>query len=87
MRQVEQVAVAYKCTDTLLDVTYVNAGPVSLVVFAFDGQPVVGANVLSASGARYAGAQYIWWNNGRDASLYDLTKGENAAPILECSEV
>lgn len=84
--QVERLAVTYDCSTTTLDVEYINADPISLVVFAYDGKPLLGSNLLSASGARYAGGQFIWWSKGRNASLYDLTKGEDAAPILECSE-
>ena len=70
-----------------LEVDYINAGPVSLAVFVRNGELVVASNVLSGSGARYAGGKYIWWTKGADGSLYDLTQGEDADPVLECSEV
>ena len=41
-------------------------------------------NVLSASGARYAGRQYTWWTKGNSADFYDLTKGEDARPEFSC---
>jgi len=82
---VERVNATYDCSGETLDVEYINAGPVSLAVFAYDGEPVVAANVLSASGARYAGRQYIWWSKGADGSLYDLMQGEDAEPVLQCT--
>ena len=42
--------------------------------------------MISASGARYAAANYVWWTRGPDAELYDLTLGEDSAPILTCAE-
>ena len=84
--KVERLAVTYDCATTTLDVEYINADRISLVVFAYDGKPILASNVLSASGARYASGQYIWWSKGSNASLYDLTQGEDAAPILSCSE-
>jgi len=82
----ERIQVTYDCADKSMDVEYVNAGSVSLASFVVEGEPVVAAIVLSASGARYAGLQYIWWTKGDNASLYDLMQGEDAAPILECTE-
>lgn len=83
---VEHQTVRYDCAGQTLAVEYINAGPVSLAVFAYDGEPVVATNVLSASGARYAGNRFIWWTKGAEGSLYDLTRGEDAAPILQCAE-
>ena len=79
---------SYRCdeTDTRLDVTYINAGSVSLALLSIKDQFVVAANVLSGSGAKYAGAQYIWWTKGETANLYDLMGGEDAAPV-DCAEV
>lgn len=82
----ERIQATYDCAGQELAVDYVNAGPVSLASFSYEGEPVVAAIVLSASGARYAGRQYIWWTKGSEASLYDLTQGEDAAPILQCTE-
>ena len=83
----ERIQVTYDCAGQSLDVEYTNAGPIALATFIYEGEPLVVANVLSASGARYAGGQYIWWTKGNDASLYDLMQGEDAAPILECTGV
>lgn len=79
--------VSYTC-DTLkvLTATYINAPPTSLATVAFKDEFVVMANVLAASGARYAGDRFIWWTKGNTGSLYDLTKGENAPPIATCTQ-
>lgn len=51
-------------------VEYINGGGNSLAVLPISGQPLIFANVRSASGARYAAREYIWWEAaGRDVSL------------------
>ncbi|PXW61764.1 META domain-containing protein [Chelatococcus asaccharovorans] len=82
---VRTVKVDYACGDRIVDATYFNAGEVSLVSLSWTGEFVVAANVLAASGAKYAGGRYIWWTKGKTADLYDLTKGENAEP-LACTQ-
>ncbi len=83
---VDRLTASYDCSGATLDVEYINAGSVSLAVFEYDAEPVVAANVLSASGARYAAGHLIWWTKGAQASLYDLTQGEDASPVLQCAE-
>jgi membrane-bound inhibitor of C-type lysozyme len=77
----ESRSFAYDCGGERIAATYVNAGANALAVLEIDGATVVFANVLSGSGARYAGQRYIWWTKGDEADLYDLTKGENAPPL------
>ena len=72
----ERFRVEYGCGDLSVAAEYVNAGPVSLVVLRFREDVVVAANVMAASGAKYAGGQYVWWTKGDEATLYDLMKGE-----------
>jgi len=79
--KVETISAAYSCPSGRMDVTYHNAEGVSLAVFEVGGETVVASNVLSASGARYAGGQYVWWTKGAEGDLYDLTKGEDAPPV------
>ena len=51
-------------------VEYINGGGNSLAVLPISGKPLIFANVLSGSGARYAAQQYIWWEAaGRSVSL------------------
>ena len=80
-REVHTVKAAYACGEKRVTAEYINAGSTSLVLLNFDGLFVVASNVLSGSGARYAGRQYIWWTKGDHADLYDMTKGEDAPPI------
>lgn len=70
-------------------VTYVNAAPnfLAVVPIADEPEPMVFAAVVSASGVRYASGKWVWWTKGVDASLYDATLGEDAAPVLTCSEL
>ncbi len=78
-------SVAYSCTGGVtLPVSYVNADPNFLAIVPVDGKSIVFASVISGSGARYAAGRYEWWSKGDEASLRDLTKDENAKPILEC---
>ncbi|MBB3772356.1 membrane-bound inhibitor of C-type lysozyme [Angulomicrobium tetraedrale] len=79
--------VGYTC-DKVKNVaaTYINAPPTALATIAFDHEFVVMANVLAGSGAKYAGDRFVWWTKGNSASLYDLTKGENAPPIATCTQ-
>ncbi|WP_246564277.1 MliC family protein [Ancylobacter sonchi] len=78
----QTIHAAYRCADGgRLKVSYYNAPPVALASLTVGGEFVVLANVLSGSGARYAGGRFIWWSKGNNGDLYDLTKGENAPPL------
>lgn len=80
----------YQCEgmEAPLVVEYLNADPTYLAFLTLDGEKHIFVNVLSASGARYASGQWVWWTKGSEASLYDLTKGEDAPPVscLEATE-
>lgn len=71
----------------MVEARYFNAPPVALASLSFKNEFVVAANVLAASGARYAGGKYVWWTKGDTADLYDLTSGEGAPPVASCSSV
>ena len=84
---VERKQVRYDCDGAeSFDVEYINAAPNFLAMVPVDGQTYLMTSVIAASGARYAAANYVWWTKGSDADLYDVTQGEDAAPILHCSE-
>lgn len=83
--QVDSDEVRYDCGDRALTVTYINADAVSLAVMQIDDRMVVASNVISGSGARYAGAHYVWWTKGDAADLYDLTQGEDE-PVATCRQ-
>lgn len=85
----ERREILYDCSEgEPFDVTYINAAPnfLALVPIADEPELHVFTSVISASGARYASGQWIWWTKGVDASLYDLTLGEDAEPVLTCTE-
>jgi len=55
----------------VFQVEYLNGNGNSLAVLPIKGHSLIFANVMSASGARYAAAQYIWWDAGdRGIHLY-----------------
>jgi membrane-bound inhibitor of C-type lysozyme len=86
----EQRVIAYDCaTEAPLVVTYINAAPnfLALVPVADEPESMVFAAVLSGSGVRYAAGKWLWWNKGIDGSLYDTTLGEDADPVLTCTEI
>ena len=83
----ETIKASYACAGFgTVEATYLNAPPVALATLSFKGEFQVLSNVLSGSGARYAGGPYVWWTKGRAADLYDLRQGESAAPIASCME-
>lgn len=81
---VERNVVGYECGDQSVKAEYINAGDNALVVLTLGDRTVVAVTVLSGSGARYAGQNYVWWTKGDNADLYDLTKGEDASAVLSC---
>ena len=86
---VQRKVVTYRCEGLgALQVEYINAGGNALAVVPVEGRKLIFAHVISASGARYAAGRYVWWTKGSEASLYDLTKGEDAPPTscLEATE-
>ena len=86
----ERRAMTYECNDgSSVTATYINAAPNFLALVPIEGEPepLVFASVVAASGARYAAGQWVWWTKGADASLYDATLGDDAEPLLTCSEM
>lgn len=86
----ERRVMLYDCSaGEPLSVTYINAAPnfLALVPIAEEPEPLVFAAVVAASGVRYAAGQWVWWTKGAEASLYDATLGDDAAPVLTCSEM
>jgi len=79
---VEVATRSYMCGRLPVTVDYINAGGISLAVLHMRDELVIAANVLSASGARYAGDRYIWWSHGGGTDLYDLTgPGGGTVPV------
>ena len=85
--KVERRTIFYQCQGLgRLQVEYINAAPNALAVVPIEGKPLVFANVLSGSGARYAAGPYFWWEKGGTAQLSDLRQGNNVNPT-ECREI
>ncbi len=79
--------VSYDCGTTgPRKVTYVNAAENALAIVDIDGSERIFVNVISGSGARYASGGYVWWTKGPEASLYDVRRGPDAAPVAVCRE-
>jgi membrane-bound inhibitor of C-type lysozyme len=51
-------------------VEYINGSGNSLVIVPIHEMSLVFANVTSASGARYAAGQYIWWDAAGGVNFY-----------------
>jgi membrane-bound inhibitor of C-type lysozyme len=84
---IERSVVNYLCEDdSALSVQYINAVPNFLAVVPVDGQNLVFASTISASGARYVSGPYEWWSHQGEATLRDLTQDEGADPIATCTE-
>lgn len=83
----EKRAITYDCEGLEpMSVQYINAAPNFLALVPVNGETLVLAAVLSGSGVRYAAANWVWWTSGAEASLYDLTLGDEADPIATCLE-
>ncbi|UNF40485.1 MliC family protein [Bartonella krasnovii] len=83
----EKQTITYQCemgtNKERVEATYYNADDISLVDFKWQGDRIIAANVIAASGAKYVGEQYIWWEKNKEVTLYDLTQDpEEKKPIL-----
>lgn len=86
-REVARLTAIYQCDDERrIGVEYINAGDTALAVLSLTDETVVAVNVLSASGARYAGGRYEWWTKGDEATFRDMTTGEDT-PGLTCRKM
>jgi membrane-bound inhibitor of C-type lysozyme len=83
----ERNVVHYEC-DGLepFAVDYVNASPTFLAIVPIEGERLLFANVIAASGARYVSGQYEWWTRGSEATLTDVTAPEGSEPLV-CLEI
>jgi membrane-bound inhibitor of C-type lysozyme len=79
-------SVLYKCGDQHVSATYYNAGDNSLVELEMEDNTVIAANVLSGSGAKYAGGIYVWWTKGETADLYNLMDDPEQEKPISCKE-
>ena len=84
---IERSVVNYLCEDdSALSVQYINAAPNFLAIVPVEGEALVFASTVSASGARYVSGPYEWWSHQGEATLRDLMQDEDAEPIATCTE-
>lgn len=78
-KQLSRKVVQYSCDASAVriglpavpfDVEYINGSGNNLATVPILGGLLIFANVSSASGARYAAQQYIWWEAKGSATLY-----------------
>jgi membrane-bound inhibitor of C-type lysozyme len=86
-RDAEKRTIAYTCEGAEpFSVDYINAVPNFLALVPIEGETMIFAAVLSASGARYVAGEYEWWTQGPEATLRNIAEGEDAPPLATCSE-
>lgn len=68
----------------IVKVSYINAGDISLAVLPVDGKTQIFTDVIAASGAKYAAAEYVWWSKGDDAMF---SSEMDASAMLTCHEI
>lgn len=79
-------AVQYSCKNhDPVTIKYINAAPNYLAEMTFDGQQLVFASSLVASGTKYVSGQYELFGKGPQITLQDVTEGLDAAPVLQCT--
>ncbi|WP_144752289.1 MliC family protein [Bartonella saheliensis] len=69
-----------------VEVTYLNAGSISLVDFKWQEKRIIASRSMSASGAKYMGGPYIWWTKGNEATLSDLINDPEEKNLIQCLE-
>lgn len=79
-----EISASYNCGDFTLDARYINGEQIMLAELKWPENHIIAAEVIAASGARYAAGPYVWWSKGNDGTLYDVTKGEND-PGITCT--
>jgi membrane-bound inhibitor of C-type lysozyme len=68
--QCDRQATATGLPAAAFPVEYINGGGNSLVIVPVHGASLIFTNVTSASGARYAAGQYIWWDAAGSVNFY-----------------
>lgn len=83
--------VTYLCErGARVEATYINAGDSGFAVVGVEGRQIGFEIAVSASGARYVGADsaqpYVWWTKGETAMLLHGTGDAEAAILQECRQ-
>jgi len=79
----QRIEASYSCEGgRSLDVEFINIGDNHLAVIRIDGgDPLVFANVVAASGARYTARTYEFWDSGDEAMFTEVgSSSENCQP-------
>ena len=83
----EVIGITFRCERGVeIPVTFVIAADGSVAVLTVEGRQIALPQAVSGSGARYAGAQYIWWTSGSGVTLANLMEGGEDSPT-QCTEV
>lgn len=76
----------YQCGTDAVTVTYLNKDQNSIALLSVNkASPVLLANVVAASGSRYVGGVYQFWEKGNSASFTDFMK--NPKQGIMCKKV
>ena len=79
--------VAYKCEKgTRVQAIYLNNLQGSFATLIVNGVKLKMQTQISASGARYVGSGYTWWNKGNEATLFKGTNLETITVLDTCLE-
>ncbi|WP_375624845.1 MULTISPECIES: MliC family protein [unclassified Bartonella] len=81
--------VVYQCSNETkkerVEATYYTTDDIALVDLKWNGNRIIASNVVSASGAKYVGGEYVWWTKGNEASFYNSLAEDHTTP-LTCVE-
>ncbi|VEJ44569.1 MliC family protein [Bartonella vinsonii] len=83
-------SVTYQCNigtkKERVEATYYDTDDIALVDLKWNKKRIIAANVIAASGAKYAGGEYIWWTKQNEALLYDLINDSEEGKPFRCVE-
>lgn len=81
------VKVAYKCEKgTRVQVVYLNNNQGSFATVIVNGVKLSMQTQVSASGARYVGSGYTWWNKGMEGTLFKGINLDTMTSLDTCLE-
>jgi membrane-bound inhibitor of C-type lysozyme len=79
--------VAYICDKgTRVQAIYLNNSQGSFATVIVNGVKLKMQTQVSASGARYVGSGYTWWNKGNAGTLFKGTNLDTIVPLDSCLE-
>ncbi|UTO28371.1 MliC family protein [Bartonella harrusi] len=82
--------IAYQCdtgtSKERVEAIYLDADNISLVDFRWKGDRVIAANVITNTGKKYEGAQYILWEVNNEVTLQDLAHDPEGKKLIHCKD-